>query len=102
MCKFCELKDTWRGRVGLEYQSHKYSPSVYIKEENNDFYLIATADDETKFPVKNCPKCGRELKVIDYKDLLNKLMKKSYRNKINKRENKMLNKLYEWYDNSFN
>ena len=40
--------------------------------------------------------------VIDYKDLMNKLIKKSYRNEITKRENKMLNKLHEWYDNSFN
>lgn len=60
MCNFCNFKETWKGCIGEEYQSKRYSPNVYLERVKYDFYLVSVAEDETRILITACPKCGRE------------------------------------------
>lgn len=61
MCQFCNFKKSLGGYTGKEYQTRRYSPSVYLKKVDDDYYLVSIGHDVTSIPINYCPKCGRKL-----------------------------------------
>ena len=54
MCKYCELKDT--DSIGLTDRKHD---DLYISKLEDGYYI--ENEGLTKFKLKYCPECGRDL-----------------------------------------
>ena len=54
MCKYCELKDT--DTIGLTDRKHD---DLYISKLEDGYYI--ENEGLTKFKLKYCPECGRDL-----------------------------------------
>ena len=65
MCKYCELKDT--DSIGLTDRRHD---DLYISKLEDEYYI--ENEGLTKFKLKYCPECGRDLQNKSFKELKNK------------------------------
>ena len=68
MCKYCELKDT--DTIGLTDRKHD---DLYISKLEDGYYI--ENEGLTKFKLKYCPECGRDLQK---KEALDKRFKQIF------------------------
>ena len=90
MCKYCELKN--EDSIGLTDRRHD---DLYISKLEDGYYI--ENEGLTKFKLKYCPKCGRDLQNKPFKELkinspcdfkqgvlMNRELIKNYVNYLNK------------------
>ena len=65
MCKYCELKNG--DSIGLTDRKHD---DLYISKLEDGYYI--ENEGLTKFKLKYCPECGRDLQNKPFKELKNK------------------------------